>query len=127
MVKTLVPCVCDEVIAWHVMHGWVYDVYHDAEALGVFYCTVLCGSGAVCHFTPRTGARITPAIFLAACRKCLAVVAPACYVLYATIPETKVKLIRVAVRLGFGVIEDGGFILDGDKMVLLKYYGPPKR
>ena len=125
--KTLSPCVCDEVIAWHVIHGWVWDVYDRRSPVGVFYCTVICGSGAICHFSTRAGIKIPASVILAAFRKGVRMVAPKCPVLYATIPEEKTKLIRVAVRLGFGVVEDGGFVLEGDKMVLLKYYGPPKR
>ena len=126
-VKTLMPCVCDEVIAWHVVHGWAWDVYDRRSPIGVFYCTVLCGSGAICHFSTIPGVGIPASVILAAFRKGVRMVAPSCPVLYATIPEAKAKLIRVAVRLGFGVIANGGFVLDGDKMVLLKYYGPPKR
>jgi hypothetical protein len=124
--KTLIPCVCDEVIAWHVVHGWVWNVCA-GRPIGVFYCTVLCGSGAICHFSTVEGVAIPASVILAAFRKGVRMVAPACPVLYATIPETRAKLIRVALRLGFGVVEDGGFALDGRNMVLLKYYAAPKR
>ena len=125
-VKTLSPCVCDEVIAWHVVHGWVWDVYDRRSPIGVFYCTVLCGSGAICHFSTIPGVGIPASVILAAFRKGVRMVAPYCPVLYASIPEAREKLIRVAVRLGFGIVADGGFVLDGDKMVLLKYYGRGK-
>ena len=124
--KTLTPCVCDDVVAWHVVHGWVWDVYDGNSPIGVFYLTLLCGSGAICHFSSRTSVTIPAAVTLAAFRKGVRMVAPACPVLYATIPADKPKLIRVAVRLGFGLIERGGFDLDGRKIMLLKYYGPQR-
>lgn len=125
--KTLSPCVCDEVIAWHVVHGWVWNVYDRRSPIGVFYCTVLCGSGAICHFSTIPGVGIPAPVTLAAFKKGVRMVAPVCPVLYATIPETKAKLIRVVVRLGFRPVPEGGFALDGQNMVLLKYYGAPKR
>ena len=120
-----VPCVCNPVIGWHMKHGWVWDVEQfdgiGIERIGVFYCTLLCGAGCVCHFeSARRGLR--PGVILAAMRKGIWLVR-GCDVIYATIPEEKEKLIRCAIRLGFGIVEDGGYVSEGKAMKLLKYYG----
>ena len=123
--KTLCPCVADEVTAWHVVHGWLWDVvvYPERRPIGVFFCTLLCGDGAICHFSTVPDQRIPWAVTLAAMRKGSRMIAPACGVLYATIPEDLDKLIRVAIRLGFG-LTDGGYYRDGRKIALLKFYPP---
>ena len=120
------PCVDDGVVQWHVQNGWVWNVYGGADLrpVGVFFCTLLCGDGVICHFTPRPEIRIPWHVTLAAFRKGVRMLAPVCDVIYATIPAEKEKLIRVVIRLGFGIVEEGGFLRDGrTPVVLLKYYG----
>ena len=125
------PCVRNDVVLWHERYGWVWNVYwghHEEmcpwEAIGVFYCTRLCGDGVICHFTPRPEIRIPWFLTLAAFRKGVRMIAPVCDVIYATIPAEKEKLIRVAVRLGFLIVAGGDFLRDGKQpVVLLKYYG----
>ena len=131
--KTLTPCVADEVTAWHAVHGWLWNVvvYENTDqhgptrtdTIGVFYCTLLCGDGAVVHFD--TVGPIAPLHLLAAMKKGIRMIAPYCGVIFATIPEDRAKLIRVAIRLGFG-LTDGGYLRDGQKIALLKFFAPRK-
>lgn len=121
------PCVDNGVVWWHVQHGWVWNVMDEHGTLGVFFCTRLCGDGVICHFTPRPEICVPWYLTLAAMRKGVRMLAPVCDVIYATIPAEKEKLIRVAVRLGFGIVEEGGFLRDRRQpVVLLKYYGSHK-
>ena len=118
--KTLLPCVLDEVIGWHILHGYVWNVKTPAgECLGVLYATLLSGDGTVIHFSTIPGKSISPVLQLAAYRKALRIVQPL-GVVFATIPAKKEKLVSVVKRLGF--VETGGnFHRQGvGEVVLLK-------
>lgn len=116
----------NDVTRWHFDHGWIWNVLevdHDnriVRPLGVFFATLLCGDGAVIHCDSIPGIVIPPAVTLAAFRKAIRMVAPACSLLLATIPEDRVSLIRVVVRLGFR-ITTGSFERDGKRILLLKF------
>lgn len=104
--KTLLPCVLDGVVSWHILHGYVWNVKSPTgEYLGVLYATLLSGDGTVIHFSTIPGKCITPVLQLAAYRKALRIVQPL-GVVYATIPAGKEKLVSVVKRLGFS--ETGG-------------------
>lgn len=133
--KTVLPCVVDEVVAWHVAHGWVWDVveitptntdeHGRTRRIGVFFCTLLCGDGAVCHFTTVPEIEIPWHVTLAAFRKAIRMVSPAVNVVFATIPADNIPLLRCACRLGFR-ISCGSFFRDGSKIRLLQYFPPVK-
>lgn len=123
--KTVLPCVMNDVTAWHVAHGWIWDVVEVASRrlLGVFFCTLLCGDGCVIHFEPRPGEIIRWPLTLAAFRKAVRMISPVCDVVYATVPADKIKLIHTLLRLGFVPVENGGFRSDGREILLLKFFG----
>lgn len=118
--KTLCPCIMDDVIAWHVVHGFVWDLRDPSGRLfGVFFATLLNGDGTVIHFSIVPGEDVSPALQLAAYRKGVRIVRPL-GVVFATIPEEKSKLLRIARHLGF-VETQGDFHRPGTgKIRLLK-------
>lgn len=122
-VKTLTPCVVNEVTCWHLAHGFLWDVVEvsTGRKLGVFYVTLLCGDGCIIHFYALPGIDITPATTLYTFRKAINMTARYGNVLYATVPEDHIKLLRVLCRLGFAPVPQGGFVRDGVQIVLLKY------
>ena len=121
--KTILPCVCNEVVLWHLRHGWVWDVYElpSLRRCGVFYCTLLCGDGCVVHFDTVPGMKLSWVFIHSAMKRSIRMIAPLCNVVYATIPEEKEMLIRVCFHLGFRKT-DGGFLRDRMPVALLKYY-----
>lgn len=123
---TFAPAIANDVTAWHVSHGWIWNVIEvrTHRPIGVFYCTFLCGDGCVCHFD--TFGTLSPAVILASFKKGVRMIKEHCPVIYATIPAEKSKLIRCACRLGFKVIPDAGFERDGVEMTFLKYFGAQK-
>lgn len=122
--KTILPCVSDDVINWHVAHGWVWNVRTAEMVLGVFFATLLSGDGVILHFTPRPDIIIPPTVTIAAFKKGVRIAAPL-GVVFATIPRSKSKLISVAKRLGFAETT-GSFIREGvGEIVLLKYLKNP--
>lgn len=124
--KVVVPCVVNDVTLWHLEHGFLWDVVEeDGRRIGVFFCTLLCGDGCIVHFDTVPGMVIPWQSTLAAMRKGVRMIAEVGGVIYATIPAENRALIRVAVRLGFGLVCDGGFLRDGEPVVLLKYF--PRR
>lgn len=118
--KTIAPCVCDDVIAWHISHGWVWNVSCDGKYIAVFFATLINGDGCIVHFTTRKDVEIPPAALLKAFRKGVKMVAflP---VVYATIPEEKSKLISIAKRLGFGETNAGFDRPECGPVAMLKY------
>lgn len=118
--KTILPCVADEVITWHIAHGWVWNVTENGVYYGVFFATLLCGDGVIIHFTPKPDVQVPVKILLAAFKKGVRIVAPL-GVVFATIPRSKKKLIKVAKHLGF-CETTGSFIREGEgEVALLKY------
>lgn len=125
--KVVLPCIVDDVIAWHVSHGWVWDVVEvkSGRRVGVFFCTLLCGDGVIVHFSTVPGIKVPWQITLAAMRKGVKMVAPVVNVVFATIPADNLPLLRCAFRLGFR-ISCGSFDRDGAKIRLLQYFPPLK-
>lgn len=118
--KTILPCVADEIITWHIAHGWVWNVSADGVYYGVIFCTLLCGDGVIIHFTPKPGVTIPFSVSLAAFKKVVKITTPL-GVVFATIPRSKSKLIQILKRLGFSETT-GGFIREGEgEVALLKY------
>ena len=125
---TVLPCVVDDVIAWHVAHGWVWDVVETASGrrIGVFFCTLLCGDGAICHFTTAPGITFPWHVTLAAFRKAIRMVAPPVVnVLFATIPADNRPLLRCVGRMGFRPV--AGYTRCGKEIRLLQYFPADKR
>jgi len=120
----------NDVTRWHLAHGWIWNVLEVdrdnrvVRPLGVFFATLLCGDGAVIHFCSVPGISIPPAITLAAFRKAIRMISPACSILLATIPQDRASLIRCAYRLGFRMTT-GSFDRDGRHILLLKYQAAP--
>lgn len=126
--KVVVPCVMDDVIAWHAAHGWVWDIVEvsSGRRVGVYYCTLLCGDGAIVHFSTVPGMCIPWVTTLSAMRKGIRMVSGSVNVVFATIAEEEFGLMRCAYRLGFR--ETGvNYLRDGKKIVLLQYFGREKR
>lgn len=127
-VEPTVPCVDTEVTRWHMQHGWLWDVVTaSGEHLGVIFCTLLCGDGAIVHFTPLPGADIPPTAMLGALRKMIRMIPPVCPILLATVPDDDghAHLIRVLIRLGFARTNADFARTDGQDVAVLKYL-PPK-
>lgn len=121
--KTTTPCVIDDVILWHLGHGFVWDVVEvpTGRRLAVFFCTLLCGDGAIIHFTMAPGMQVTGSTILYSIRKAVRMMKE--YgVVYATVPEKKRGLINVLKRIGFVVSANAGYLRDGEKICLLKYF-----
>ena len=120
--KTLIPCVVNDAILWHLKHGWVWDAVEvsSGRRYAVLYCTLLCGDGCIIHFETVHGTPVSYLFLLSGMRRAMRMIAPVCDVIYATIPEEKQKLIRVAERLGFRKT-DAGFMRDGLNICMLKY------
>jgi len=126
--KTVLPCVVDDVIAWHVARGWVWDVVEvkSGRRVGVFFCTLLCGDGAVCHFITVPGIAIPWQTTLAAFRKAIRMVSPpAVNVLFATIPACRSSLVRCAGKLGFRPVSR--YTREDQEILLLQYFPADKR
>jgi hypothetical protein len=118
-----IPCVWNDVVSWHSRHGWCWEVKVDGVAVAVFYCTLLCGDGCLVHFDKAEYVKLPGAVILGIMRKAMRMIEPECDVIYATIEKQNEKLIHVAIRLGFGLIPNGGFLRDGKtEVVLLKFY-----
>lgn len=120
--KRVIPCVVNEVISWHLQHGWVWDVtdLQTGDRVAVFYCTLLCGDGLILHFATVDGVRLSAGFILSTFRKGIRMVQECCSVLYATVPAGS-RLHKVICRLGFVVCRGGSFFRDGVKIDLLKY------
>ena len=118
----VLPCVVDDVVAWHVAHGWVWDVVETdtGRRIGVFFCTLLCGDGAVCHFTTVPEIKIPWHVTLAAFRKAIRMVGGVVNVLFATIPVRRRALVRCACKLGF--LPVSRYTRDGLEVFLLQYF-----
>lgn len=119
--KTLTPCVTDQVILWHLAHGYVWNVREvSGRYIGVVFATCLCGDGTVIHCETVPGITISSATVLAALRKAVRITAPL-GVLYATVPIQKSKLIAVLKRIGFAETT-GNFFREGTgEIALLKF------
>ena len=125
-VPTKEPFVRNEVTKWHAEHGWCWNVDVDDMFVATLFCTLLCGDGCLVHFLTGRYIQLPGAVVLAIMKKAMRMLEPECDVIYATIARRNAALIRVAVRLGFGLVPDGGFIRDGsEEVALLKYYGRP--
>ena len=120
--KTVLPCVVDDVIAWHVAHGWVWDVVEvsTGKRLGVFFCTLLCGDGVIVHFSSVPGVMIPWYVTLSAFRKAILMVAPAVNVVFATIPACRNALVRCVRKLGFRPV--ARYTREGSEILLLQYF-----
>ena len=111
-------------ILWHVNHGWVWNVWQveTKKCVAVFFATLLCGDGCILHFSTFPDQKIDWVTVLAGMRKGLKMVLPYVSVVYATISATEEKLRKVEEKLGFAVVENGGFTRDdGTEILLLKY------
>ena len=116
--KTLTPCLVDDVISWHLVHGWVWDVLWDNQAVAVFYITHLNGDGVVLHFS-TLDTQIPPAVLLSAFRKGLRICEDM-GVIFATIPADRAKLLKVVQLLGFKKISS--YDRAGSRIMLLQYF-----
>lgn len=121
--KCVLPCVINDVTIWHLHHGFIWDVVEapSGRRIAVFFCTLLCGDGCFVHFETVKNLKISWATVFAAMRKGVQMISPYGNVIYATIPEEKKALIRVACKLGFSVVKEGSFDRDGENIVLLKF------
>lgn len=119
--KTLSPCVSNEVIFWHVAHGWVWNVRESSgRYIGVFFATLLCGDGVIIHFDSIPNLKISPATVASAIKKGIRIAAPL-GVVYATIRKDNPKLISIITRLGFWVTNAGFLRPEEGEVLLLKY------
>lgn len=127
-VPTKEPFVRNDVTTWHAEHGWCWNVDVDDMFVATLFCTLLCGDGCLVHFDTGKYIRLPGPVILAIMRKAMRMLEQNADVIYATILARNHALIRVAIRLGFVLVPDGGFLRDGkDDVVLLKYYGCPAR
>jgi hypothetical protein len=116
--KTLSPCVTDEVILWHIQHGWVWNVREESGRLvGVFFVTFISGDGVVVHFTSIPNIVISAGTVISAFSKALRIVDPL-GVVFATVPRTKEKLISVLKFLRFEET-NGNFDRENEGEILL--------
>ena len=124
--KTLSPCVISDVIAWHVVHGWVWNVKDPGgRYIGVFHVTLLTGDGGICHFDTVPGVRISPKAILEGFKKGIKLMEHFDLVM-ASIPAKNTSLIRVVERIGFRKT-DAFFERSGEgRIELLKYINPQK-
>ena len=117
----------NEVTRWHVKHGWAYNVLDAGfSPLGVFFCTLLCGDGAVLHFLAGKGVRVSGAELLSCMRAAIEMIlrCKQGFTLYTTIRASERKLIRVAEGLGFRVVEGAEMVREGGEEVkFLKFFG----
>ena len=122
--KVIIPCVVNDITLWHLEHGFLWDVVEvpSGRRIAVFFCTLLCGDGLIVHFDSVENIEISPASVFSAMRKGVRMIREYGNVVYATIPAEKSTLIHCACRLGFDVVEAGGFLRDGKEIVLLKYF-----
>ena len=120
--KTLSPCIANEVILWHVAHGWVWNVRESSgRYIGVFFATLLCGDGVIIHFDSIPNLMISPATVASAIKKGIRIAAPL-GVVFATVRQDNKKLISIISRLGFRTT-DAGFYRSGEgEIILLKYF-----
>lgn len=118
---TKFPVMRDPEIVWHAEHGWTWNVVdvEQRKYVGVFFAT-LTGDGCIVHFS--TFEEVPWYIFFSAMKKGIRIILPHVNVMYATIPAEKEKLVSVACRLGFRVIDGGEFLRDGKEVFLLKYF-----
>ena len=108
----------NDVTRWHLTHGWIWNVIApDNSPLGVFYCTLLCGDGCIIHFDALP--HIPWSVILPAFRKAIRMISPVSDVVYATVPDSRTKLIRILIRLNFAPVSSGGFLRDQTTPVTL--------
>jgi hypothetical protein len=109
-------CIKNEIIKWHIKHGWVYNVWSnvDEKYIGIFYCTLLAGDGVVLHFLSCERVLIHPVDIYSAFKQGIELMKSQNIVL-ATIPK-KLKLCRIAKRLGFKEI--ALYNLSGEEIIL---------
>ena len=108
----------NDVTRWHLAHGWIWNVIApDNSPLGVFYCTLLCGDGCIIHFDALP--HIPWSVILPAFRKAIRMISPVSDVVYATVPDSRTKLIRILIRLNFAPVSSGGFLRDQTTPVTL--------
>ena len=120
--KVTVPCVMNDVVRWHLAHGYVWDVVEETgRRLGVFYCTRMCGDGNFIHFYSVPGIEISASTVLYTFRKAIRMMSRE-GVIYATVPVKKKGLYRVLIRLGFIEWRYGRYDRDGEEIALLKYF-----
>lgn len=124
-VPTKEPFVRDDVTMWHVDRGWVWNIDVDNMFVGTLFCTLLCGDGCFVHFLSGKYIVLPGAVILAIMRKAMRILTANCDVIFASIETRNKKLIRTAIYLGFGIVENGGWMRDGVEITLLKYYGRP--
>lgn len=123
---SVLPCIDTPVTRWHVAHGFVWDVLdvRSGEYLGVFYATLLCFDASVIHFD--TLGNVSPAQLLSGFRKGISMILTYSPVVYATVSPDKKSLVKLLSRVGFRVVPDGGYQIDGFQNLLLKYFGTQK-
>ena len=108
----------NDITRWHLAHGWIWNVIApDNSPLGVFYCTLLCGDGCIIHFDALPD--IPWHVILPAFRKAIRMISPVSDVVYATVPTSHAKLIRILIRLNFSPVSSGGFLRDQTTPVTL--------
>ena len=107
-----------DVTRWHLAHGWIWNVSSsDNSPLGVFYCTLLCGDGCIIHFDALP--HIPWTVIRPAFKKAIHMISPVSDVVYATVPDSNAKLIRILSRLNFAPVSSGGFLRDQTTPVTL--------
>ena len=117
------PSVYNDITLWHCEHGWCWNIEVNERIIATMCGTLLCGDGCIVHFETMDFIKLPGAVILGVMRKAVRMLAPECDMIYATIEARNEKLIRVAVRLGFEIVPDGGFLRDGKtEVVLLKFY-----
>lgn len=126
--NVIIPCLDDMTIRWHIVHGWVWDIYEVPlqRKIGVFYATLLCEDAVIIHFDTRRDITISPATTLSALRRGVALAAANSNAVFATVPEKKSKLIRCLCRLGFIICREASYWRDDEFILLLKYLPPAK-
>lgn len=117
------PFVRDDVTMWHAQHGWLWNIDVDDMFVGTLFCTLLCGDGCLVHFKSGKYIVLPGVVILAIMRKAMRMLSAECDVIFASIETRNKKLIQTAIRLGFRIVDGGGWLRDGEEVTLLKYYG----
>ena len=98
----------DEVIKWHLQHGWVYLGRDEAERpVALLYLTIICGHGVVLHYSDL-GIKVSIHFYREALRQALAFLRRDAGVIYATIPKKLVRIQKLVRHLGFVAIDRFG-------------------
>lgn len=86
--------------AWHVRHGWAYNVFASSgECIGMFYVTLLPGVAGFIHFD--VNAAFSPLMVVGGFRQAIRIASRQFPLLFASVKRENVKLIAILVNLGF--------------------------